>query len=320
MRVMILGCGGAIGRAAADALTAAGIEPVGVRRRGEAGGFPGRVLAADRDDPAAIARLCEAERIETVIDMVAMSEASTTPLFDPLAGRIERYVLISSCDVYRNYGLLHRSETGEALAAPACEDSPLRSNRYPYRAETPRAADDPARWMDDYDKIPVEDAARAQAGFEWTILRLPMVYGPGDRQRRFRWLAEPILAGADEIAAPAAWLDWRTSYGFVGDVGAAIACAATDPRAFGEAFNLGDAAHVDHRAWIARFADAAGWRGAVRDDPAPGSPLAAAASALDLAVPLLVSTDKIRTELGFVEPVSLADRIARTIADERARV
>ncbi len=64
------------------------------------------------------------------------------------------------------------------------EDAPLRDRRYPYRGEVPRATDDPERWLDDYDKILVEQAVMGELSLPGTVLRLPMVYGPGDLQHR----------------------------------------------------------------------------------------------------------------------------------------
>ena len=59
-------------------------------------------------------------------------------LLDALAGRVRRYVLISSCDVYRDYGLLTQTEAGEPNAGPITEAAPLRTSRYPYRGPEPR--------------------------------------------------------------------------------------------------------------------------------------------------------------------------------------
>ena len=41
-------------------------------------------------------------------------------------------------------------------------------------------------WVDDaYDKIPVERAVLGNPALPGIVLRLPMVYGPGDRLHRF---------------------------------------------------------------------------------------------------------------------------------------
>ena len=95
---MVLGATGFIGPAVVERLAALGHEALPVSRLGE--------LRADRNDPAAVARL--AEGTDAVIDLLAMSVETTAPLLDAVAGRTGRYVLASSGDVYGQYAGLHR--------------------------------------------------------------------------------------------------------------------------------------------------------------------------------------------------------------------
>jgi hypothetical protein len=60
-----------------------------------------------------------------------------------------RVVALSSGDVFRAYGLLRRTESGPCQLVPIAEDASLRRRLFPYRAEKPRAPDDPMRWLDD---------------------------------------------------------------------------------------------------------------------------------------------------------------------------
>src|SRR5262249_62147576 len=100
-----------------------------------------------------------------------------------------RVVAISSQDVYRAYGRLIGTEPGPPDPVPLTEDAPLRERLYPYRGAAPRPANDPRRWADDYDKIPVERAGLGEPALPGTLLRLPMVYGSRDGQhRRFPYL------------------------------------------------------------------------------------------------------------------------------------
>ena len=267
MRVLVLGGGGPIGQASVARLRAAGATVFWASRGPPA--FPDEGhLIADRTRPQEIAEMVERLGLDTLIDCVAYTQAQTAPLLAALERRLGRYVLVSSCDVYRYYALLHRQETGRPELGELDEAAPLRASRLPYRGDQPRPADAPDRWMDDYDKIPIEEAVRGLA-CDWTILRLPMVYGPGDRQRRFRWALAPMLAGAPALQAPGAWLDWATTYGFIDNVGEAIALAARHPRAARSLFNVADETAMPHRAWVQRFAAATGWRGElqVTDDP-----------------------------------------------------
>jgi nucleoside-diphosphate-sugar epimerase len=52
-------------------------------------------------------------------------------------------------------------------------------------------------WDDSYDKIQVEQAIMSDPDLPGTILRLPMIYGPGDYARRFH----PVLKRIDDRRA-----------------------------------------------------------------------------------------------------------------------
>jgi nucleoside-diphosphate-sugar epimerase len=306
MRVMVIGATGFIGPPLVRRLEARGHAAVAVSRHGP--------VVADRDDPRALARLAAAARVDAVVDLLALTDAATRPLLEALIGRVGRYVLASSGDVYRQYGALHRKEPGGPPLARLGEDAPLRTRLYPYRAEPPRAADDPQAWMDDYDKIPIEQAVRGVLGDAGAVVRLPMVYGPGDRQRRFGWAIRPMTAGKPRLALDPRWAAWRTSYGYVDDVAEGLALAAVHPAAGGRTFNLGPEAAPDHAAWVARLAQATGWTGEVREEPSP------ALDGLDLTYPFEMDSGRIRRELGYREPTDADVALERTIADELAHV
>lgn len=290
MRALVLGGAGFIGSRLPHALARLGHETVtAARSSGD--------LRIDRRDPAGVARAIRAERCDVVIDMIAYDAPTTDALYEAVRGLVSRFVLVSSADVYRAYGALHRLEECAVATVALTEDSARRSRLYPYRRTPQRARDAADAWMDDYDKIPLEEAL---AGPQTTIVRLPMVYGPGDRQRRFGWIVAPMQGGAAEIAAPAAWLDWMTTYGHVDDVAHALALCATHEVAAGRAYNCGEQP-VSHRNWVSRFAAAHGWKGAVRADES--APISAMLASLDLRHTLALSTERIRTELGFSEVV-----------------
>ncbi|MFL5296456.1 MAG: NAD-dependent epimerase/dehydratase family protein [Phenylobacterium sp.] len=314
MKVMVLGATGFIGPPVVGALQALGHEAVAVART------PGKdILALDRDDAARVGRA--AEGADAVIDLLAMTLAATAPLLEALAGRVGRYVLASSGDVYRQYGALNRLEPEPEPRRRLAEDAPLRTRLYPYRREPRRPADDPAAWMDDYDKIPIERATQAQDRLPAVIARLPMIWGPGDRQRRFAWAIAPMLAGAAALDMDDQWAGWRSTYGYVDDVAHGLALAATHSAAHG-AYNLGAAEAPDHAHWAERFAAAIGWTGAFRRLPREqvASPVRERLDALDLSIPMVTDTAKARAELGFAEVVDPTDALDRTVADEAKRL
>jgi nucleoside-diphosphate-sugar epimerase len=265
MKVLVLGATGFIGPAVMRALAALGHDPLGVARRApQSRALP--VLALDRNDAAAVARAVVAESVGVVVDLLAMTTASTEPLLQALSGRVGRYVLASSGDVYRRYGALTRREPDPDPSRRLAEDAALRTTRHPYRAEPRRPPGDLAAWMDDYDKIPIEEAARAQAGLPAVVGRLPMVWGPDDRQRRFGWAIEPMLRNAPRLDMDEAWAAWRTTYGYVDDVGQALALLATHPDAEGT-YNVGATEAPDHAHWAERFAAVIDWGGGFETVP-----------------------------------------------------
>ena len=314
MKVIVLGATGFIGPAVTRALTALGHTPVGVART------PAPWLVAlDRNDAGAVARV--ADGADAVVDLLAMTLAGTAPLLAGLAGRVGRYVLASSGDVYRQYGALHRLEPAPEPLGRIAEDAPLRTRLHPYRADPPRAADDPAAWLDDYDKIPIEAALAGRADLPSVIARLPMVWGPGDRQRRFLWAIAPMLANATAVEMDGQWAAWRTTYGYVDDVGHALALCATHPAARG-VYNVGAAEAPDHAHWAERFAALLDWSGAIRtlSRAEVAQPRRGRYDALDLSIPLVTDTRKIRKELGYCEIVDPTDALGRTVADETGRL
>ena len=303
MTILVLGASGPIGAAISATLSAANQPYLAVSRQA----FGPNTARADRSDADRIGQLIEDYGITTVVDVIAYTEADTLPLLKAIDGKLQRYVMLSSADVYKNYGLLHRLETG--LPTPVLtEDAPLRSSRYPYRKSDPRTTDDPDKWMDAYDKIPLEAAVR-DLSTDWTILRLPMVYGASGKLARFSWITRPMRTGKSKLEVARNWYNWTTTYGFVGNVAAAIVHVVTHPGAANETFNVTDTDAMAHSDWIDAFACAAGWRGEI-DNDAHSSP---GVAALDLSIPLVLIGDKLSARTGFVPPYSLASSIANVL-------
>ena len=276
LTTLILGGSGPIGTAIGETLRAVDTPYLSVSRT--ALGLSS--VAADRTDTAHMQRLISEHDITTIIDVIAYTEADTLPLLAAIDGKVERYVMLSSADVYRNYGLLNRTEIGTP-STHLTEDAPLRTRLYPYKQSQPRADSDPQKWMDEYDKIPLENAVRVMQS-DWTILRLPMVYGAAGKLNRFDWITKPILRGEAAIRAGAAWLEWVTTYSYIGNVADAIVHTAKHTAARNEMFNITDHAPMSHREWIAAFAECANWTGEIRIDESQAS----ATANLDLSVPL----------------------------------
>ncbi len=311
MTILVIGGTGFIGAPLVRALQARGQAVVSASRGG--GGAGG--AACDRGDVPGMVALAQTRGVETVIDLLAYGRADSLPLFEAFGGRVERYVLASSLDVYRNYEGLHRKADPGPTPGRLDEAAPLRITRHPYRANRRRAIGAADAWLDDYDKIPLEEALR-RSDLRHTILRLPMIYGPGDRQQRFRWAISPMLQGRRRLAIDPAWAAWRTTYGFVDDLADALARAAGHAGAADRTFNLGEPEPPDHRAWVERFRRTVGWSGDVELQAAPpDSPIAA----LDLRYTLVADTSAFREACDWGEVTDPEERLERTVAEQRAR-
>ncbi|MDJ0919949.1 MAG: NAD-dependent epimerase/dehydratase family protein [Henriciella sp.] len=318
MNILVLGIGGQIGNAIAGRLVAECDLVLCVSRSTRSDTRDGLVFeAGDRSDAASIAQLIARYKIDVIVDVAAYSVLDTEKLIRQLDGTIAHYVLLSSSDVYRQYGLLHRTERGRPEQGLLTETSPLRTRLYPYRAAEPRSPTDPLKWMDDYDKIPIESAVQGLQTPS-TILRLPMVFGPGDQQDRFGWAIQPMLAGVERLDLPTNWLNWTTTYGYVENVAATVSTVLKDRRAAPGTFNLVDFQPRSHRDWVGLIAQVVGWGGQVEDVKDDDHPISKATAGLDLSVPLRISGDKLRAETGFRPVVTPSEALSATVSALRS--
>lgn len=320
MTIAILGGTGFIGRAVAARAVQRGLRPIVLARGEEPVSLPeGAVFErVDRMDGAALSELLDKHQVETLIDIFALGMLNTRAVFEAMAQRGGRYLLLSSVDVYANYGGLLRKETPPIQEEPAREDDPLRSFRFPYRGNPHRPRGVSAELFEDYDKIVLEEAALGDDRFETTVIRAPMIFGRGDKQHRFKWAIDAVKQGGliklDERAAK-----WPNSYGYVADVAEAMLLAALDPRAAGRTYNVGQNFVRNPIQWLLSFAVVLNTPVEVETvPPSDKGLLFERAEAMDLNYPLTLDTSRIRGELGFVEPTSEREALLATIAYENA--
>ena len=316
MRVLIIGYSGFIGQSIARAALAQATTVYGLGRSRTSNDETGAIhIPGDRADVEHVKTVVREHKIDVVIDVIPMIAADTLPLLDCIDGSIDQYVMISSSDVYANYELLHLRAQGQPLLASADEDSPLRSTRFPYRGEETRVNDDPQKYLDAYDKLPLE-AATQNLVSSWTILRLPMVYGPGDKQRRFRWAIEPMLRQRETLVIPRSWGQWTSTYGYVDNVGAAVVATLGVSKAHKQIFNIAEKAPMKQLAWAEKFARASNWQGQIELTDDPDHAFAKRLDGLDLNVPFKVNGSRFRAHLDFADVIDEATAIEQTIASE----
>jgi len=173
-------------------------------------------------------------------------------------------------------------------------------------------------WADDqYDKIPVEQAVLEDCDLYGTVLRLPMVYGPGDPLHRFHAVLKRMDDGRKQIIFSDGFAAFRSPRGFVNNVGAAIALAATSEQAAGRVYNICEEESFSELEWSKKIADAVGWKGefiVLPHEQTPKHLLQAGNTAQHLAA----SSERIRRELGYREPIGSEEAMRRTIEWERA--
>jgi hypothetical protein len=222
-------------------------------------------------------------------------------------------------DVYRATGVLHGLEEGPLEPVPLGEGSPLRTRLQTYPDAQIRMLQQLFGWLDaEYDKIPVERAVLGDAALPATVLRLPMIYGPGDPLHRLFPLLKRMDDARPAIVLPESVAAWRGPRGYVENVAAAIALVATLGSAPpSDVYNVGEPESLPELEWARLVGEAAGWRGelvVVPDEEAPASVRMPG----NLAQHWAVDTARIRAELGYAEPVARPEALRRTVAWERA--
>jgi len=269
-------------------------------------------FAGDREDLVGFRDAFARFDPEVVLDTIAYAERDGAALAATFCGLTRRLVVLSSQDVYAPYGRLLGLEAGAADPAPAAEDAPLRTSRFPYRAKAASSGE----MAYAYDKILVECAAASEPRLPATVLRLPCVYGPGDARHRVGQVLARMHAG-EPVLLDRAKAGWRWTRGYVDNVADAIALAATDSRAAGRTYNLGEEGALPEVEWVRRIGRAAGWDGEVRA-VGRGELPAEQAEPYDFAHDLVADTGRLRRELGYGERVSLEDALGASVEWERA--
>jgi nucleoside-diphosphate-sugar epimerase len=248
---------------------------------------------------------------EVVLHMFPVGDDDTRAVISRFTGVARRIVAISSGDVYRAYGRLLGTEPGPPLAVPLREDAELRETLFPYRTMAPGPSD----WKYHYEKILVERAV-LEGRLPGTVLRLPVVYGPGDPYHRLRPYIVRMADRRPAILLETAAVDWRWTHGYVEDVARAIVGAVIDERAAGKVYNVGEATTPTMAERIGSIGKVMDWTGAIvpmSRETIPPHLRAPYQPRQDLAT----DTRRIRAELNFEEGLSADEGLRRTVQWER---
>ena len=314
MRIVVIGGTGFIGGVAVQQLHHQGHELLLFHRR-PSPSF--RQITAERSRLADFRAEFEEFKPDIVVDTILGSARQAETLMSTFKGIAKRVVALSSMDAYRACGVLHRTEPGPPDSLPLTEDSPLRTQPA-YPPQRIGMLKSLFQWLDDeYDKVPVERIVMSVSEIPGTVLRLPMVYGPGDPLHRFFPILKRIRDGRSSIILDESLARWRGSRGYVGNVAAAIVAAVESPNAERRIYNVAEPVAFTEEEWTRKICDAAGWNGRIVTLPTNRTPA-------HLRFPgntdqhWVADTSRIRNELSYTEIIPLDEAIGRTIEWEQA--
>lgn len=318
MKILLIGGSGFIGQFTARQLQQSG-HHVTIFHRGKTSAPQGtEEIPGDRQFLQDHQPELRRQKFDVVVDFVLSSGRQAQQLMDTFRGIAGRVVALSSMDVYRAWGVFYNMEPGGLQELPLTEDSELRASRITYPPDVLKKVQAIYGWIDaEYDKIPVEQAVLGDAKLPGTILRLPMIYGPGDPVHRFHPILKRIDDGRKQIIFADDVAPLRTPRGYVEDVGAAVALAASSPRAAGRIYNVCETESFGELDWARKIAAAAKWAGqfiVLPHDKTPKHLLWPANTAQHV----VASSERIRKELGYRELLPREEAIHRTIEWERA--
>ncbi len=246
VRIVVLGGTRFIGRAIVEELVRAGHDVLVVHRGNlEPDDMPSAPhLHCDRSELTGHSQELAAFEPDAAIDCRALTRADAETALAALPAAM-RLVVISSMDVYRAFGAVIEGQ--ETDPVPLDEDSPVRSERYPYRDKSPDRYD--------YDKLDVEEVYLPRGG---TSLRLPMVYGPRDYQLREEFILRRVRAGRPRIPFGAG--TWLACRGHVADIARGARLALESASTAGMALNLCEDRTYSMTMWSRMILEAAGSR------------------------------------------------------------
>jgi len=307
MKILVTGASGFLGGPVCRALTAAGHRVAGAVRREvtlPAGIEPRRVgdLGPDTDWRPALAG------IDAVVHLAARAHVMDEDESDPLA--VFRRV-------NRDGALSLASQAAECGARRLIFVSSIKVNGEATPAGRPFRADDPPAPKDPYGvaKAEAEAALRAVAGLEPTILRPPLVHGPGAKGN----LLTLMKLLRRRLPLPLGAIDNRRSLVGAANLADAIRFCLESPATIGKTFLIRDGEDVSTPELIRRLGAALGVATPLLPVPAALLRLALGlagrrAAAERLTGSLIVDDSPLR-DLGWNPSVGLDDGLRAMAAD-----
>jgi len=309
MDIRITGANGFVGRAVCALLASRGHRAVGIVRSPEAAeALPSDVAACPVTDPLAPKAWAQAlAGGDAAVHLIARTHRDDAS--DPAALPLYRETNVTVTEALLE-GCV-RAGVGRLLFLSSIKA--VGEGGFP-GSDAPAVYDEssPRRPEDAYglSKKEAEDRVRT-SGLDWTILRPPLIYGPGARGN-FRALVEAVRAGRP---LPLASIRNARSLLFVGNLAAAVAACLESPAAGGRIFHAADE-ETPSTPELARLIGETLGRPA-RLFPVPvallrltGAATGRGGAVRKLAGSLVLRTEAIREALGFRPPFSLRRGLA----------
>ena len=305
MRVLIIGGTGFIGQWIVRALVEKEHEVRLFHRGRTAAALPPSVshIQGERAELPRFAPLFRAWAPEVVLDTFAYDRDDLALVKRATEEIPCRFVMLSSMDVYRAYGIYCRLEEGAPGHGMFDENAPLRSVLYPYRKNAASVDD----LMYRYDKIPAEQFALSEMNRPVTVLRLGKVYGPGDPRRHAQDYLEQVRPGG--VQWPKERSEWRWSRTYVENAAGAVALAMAATPSASRIYNVSDEPALTEREWIGAVARANGCNVEIQTSTESSKP---ADQHYEWHQHLCADTTRIRKELGWREKFDLEEALRRT--------
>lgn len=241
---------------------------------------------------------------DVVIHMIAYTELDAQIAMSVFKGIAKRMVVLSSMDVYQAYGVILGIEDIPPLSTPLNEQSALRQTLYPYGGS--------------YEKIKVEQIARSQStDLPSTILRLPMVYGPGDPSHRLYKYVKRHLDSRPFLILDEQYASWRGTRGYVGNVAHAVTLATISNSAANRIYNVGDTFAYSEKEWLNAIANVMKWDVNVYSVTKSMLPKPLINEHLRTKHDWITDTTRIRNELGYKEIFTEVESLEATIHWEK---
>jgi len=246
-----------------------------------------RRIHGDRSDRRDFSRKLGREEFDAAIDMIAYTAADSRSAAETLAGRVGRFIHIS---------------TGSVYIVTRDFPCPLREEDFA-REVLPQPAGDDAWWQYGYHKRLCEAALReagARLGFPFMIYRIPIVFGERDYTlRAYSYFLR--LEDGKPLVLPDGGFNVFTHI-YQDDVARTVAANLLNPAAVGQAYNIAQPEILTLRAFVheaARLLDREPEIVDIPWDVLTASGLGTGFSPLSTRRPFVLVIDKARRDLSF---------------------